>query len=67
MKEQKEKYESPFMERTFVELEGSFCVAASVVNTTHTGSVKTTGHELNEIDATEQGWNTIDGEDNGWN
>ncbi len=29
MKEQKEKYESPFMERTFVELESGFCAASA--------------------------------------
>lgn len=53
----KEKYESPFMERTLVELEDGFCTA-SVVNDKYTGEVKTTGHELNEIDqATVDEWN----------
>ena len=47
----KEKYESPWMERTLVELEDGFCTA-SVVNDKYTGEVKTTGHELNEIDQT---------------
>ena len=61
----KEKYESPWMERTLVELEDGFCTA-SVVNDAKKGSVKTTGHELNELDATEQGWNTITGENDGW-
>lgn len=53
----KEKYESPWMERTLVELEDGFCTA-SVVNDKYTGEVKTTGHELNEIDqATVNEWN----------
>lgn len=53
----KEKYESPWMERTLVELEDGFCTA-SVVNDKYTGKVKTTGHELNEIDqATVDEWN----------
>lgn len=66
MKEQKEKYESPFMERTFVELESGFC-AASVAEYTKSGSVKTTGHELNEIDVTNESWNSIDNTgQNGW-
>lgn len=53
----KEKYESPWMERTLVELEDGFCTA-SVVNDAKKGSVKTTGHELNEIDqATVDDWN----------
>ena len=53
----KEKYESPWMERTLVELEDGFCTA-SVVNDKYTGEVKTTGHELNEIDqATVDEWN----------
>ena len=53
----KEKYESPWMERTLVELEDVFCTA-SVVNDKYTGEVKTTGHELNEIDqATVDEWN----------
>lgn len=53
----KEKYESPWMERTLVELEDGFCTA-SVVNDKYTGEVKTTGHELNEIDqATVDDWN----------
>ena len=53
----KEKYESPWMERNLVELEDGFCTA-SVVNDKYTGEVKTTGHELNEIDqATVDEWN----------
>lgn len=45
------------MERTLVELEDGFCTA-SVVNDKYTGEVKTTGHELNEIDqATVDDWN----------
>lgn len=52
----KEKYESPWMERTLVELEDGFCTA-SVADYTKKGSVMTTGHELNELDATDQGWN----------
>lgn len=53
----KEKYESPWIERTLVELEDGFCTA-SVVNDKYTGEVKTTGHELNEIDqATVDEWN----------
>ena len=54
----KEKYESPIMERTLVELEDGFC-AASVVNDAKKGSVKTTGHELNKIDVTGEDWNGL--------
>ena len=66
----KEKYESPWMERTLVELEDGFCTA-SVVNDAKKGSVKTTGHELNKIDVTGESWNEIVNEgsgagSNGW-
>lgn len=36
-------------ERFQVELEGAFC--ASIADATHTSRVNTTGHELNDIDA----------------
>lgn len=36
-------------ERFQVELEGAFC--ASIADATHTSRVITTGHELNDIDA----------------
>lgn len=61
----KEKYESPWMERTLVELEDGFCTA-SVVNDKYTGEVKTTGHELNDIDLGKESWNSTDDGKNGW-
>ena len=64
MKE-KRKYESPLMERTMVELEDGFC-AASAVNTKYTGEVKTTGHELNDIDLGNESWNSTTNGKNGW-
>lgn len=58
MKEERKKYERPSMKRNLVELEDGFCVA-SVAESTKTGSVKTTGHELNKIDVTEEQWNKL--------
>ena len=58
MKEVKKMYERPSMKRDLVELEEGFCVA-SVAESTKTGSVKTTGHELNKIDVTEEQWNEL--------
>ena len=62
----KEKYESPIMERTLVELEDGFC-AGSVV-TPNKNKVETTGHELNKIDLGNDdfGWNKTDDGLNGW-
>ena len=62
----KEKYESPWMERTLVELEDGFC-AGSVV-TPNNNKVETTGHELNKIDLNSDGfeWNQTDDGKNGW-
>ena len=66
----KEKYESPFMERTLVVLEDGFC-AASVAEHTKPKGIKTIGHELNEIDVTGESWNVLVNEgsgagSNGW-
>jgi hypothetical protein len=58
MKEERKKYERPSMKRNLVELEDGFCVA-SVAESTKTGSVKTTGHELNKIDVTGEDWNSL--------
>lgn len=58
MKEERKKYERPSMKRNLVELEEGFCVA-SVAESTKTGSVKTTGHELNKIDVTGEQWNKL--------
>lgn len=58
MKEERKKYERPSMKRNLVELEDGFCVA-SVAESTKTGSVKTTGHELNKIDVTGEQWNEL--------
>mgnify|MGYP003308222047 FL=1 len=53
----KEKYESPIMERTLVELEDGFC-AASVAEHTKPKGIKTIGHELEVIDGANESWNT---------
>lgn len=63
----KEKYESPWMERTLVELEDGFCTASVV--TTGKNKVETTGHELKDITlgTTDDSWNKPAGDDmNGW-
>lgn len=70
MKEERKKYERPSIKRSLVELEEGFCVA-SVAESTKTGTVKTTGHELNKIDVTGESWNEIVNEgstagSNGW-
>ena len=41
----KEKYESPFMERTLVELEDGFCAASATV--TNKGNAAIKAHEVN--------------------
>lgn len=62
----KEKYQSPWMERTLVELEDGFCTASVV--TTNKNKVETTGHELNKIDLSNEGfeWNSTKDGQNGW-
>ena len=47
MKEQKEKYESPFMERTFVELESGFCAASADVANPNADNGRINPHEVN--------------------
>ena len=47
-------YEAPVTERFRVELEGGF-MAASIIN--GDPGVETTGHEVNEIEAADKGWN----------
>ena len=41
----KEKYESPWMERTLVELEDGFCAASATVTNKGTAAIK--AHEVN--------------------
>ena len=65
MKEERKKYERPSMKRNLVELEDGFCVA-SVVTTDKNNKVETTGHELNDIDLSNHGWNSSDDGKNGW-
>ena len=48
-------YEAPHVEHTVVELEGGFC--GSVVQDAPQSDVKTTGHEINEVDFATQDWN----------
>ena len=48
-------YEAPLVEHTVVELEGGFC--GSVVQDDPKSNVKTTGHEINEVDFATQDWN----------
>ena len=62
--DRKEKYESPWMERTLVELEDGFCTASVV--TTNKNKVETTGHELNDIDLGNESWNSTTDGKNGW-
>lgn len=47
MKEQKEKYESPFMERTFVELESGFCAASADVANPNADNGRIKEHQVN--------------------
>lgn len=51
----KRLYEVPLVEHTTVELEGGFC--GSVVKDEPRSDVKTTGHEVNEVDFAVQDWN----------
>lgn len=51
----KRLYEVPLVEHTTVELEGGFC--GSVVKDKPQSDVKTTGHEVNEVDFAVQDWN----------
>ena len=51
----KRLYEVPLVEHTTVELEGGFC--GSVVKDEPQSDVKTTGHEVNEVDFDVQDWN----------
>ena len=43
----KEKYESPWMERTLVELEDGFCAASADVENPNTTQGKIKAHEVN--------------------
>ena len=49
-------YEAPVTDRFQIELEGVF-MSASIVHDKNT-NVKTTGHELNEVDLGGVDWNT---------
>lgn len=51
----KRLYEAPLIEHTVVELEGGFC--GSVVQDAPQSDVKTTGHEIEEVDFATQDWN----------
>jgi hypothetical protein len=51
-------YETLAMEEIIVDVEGGF-LSASVAEHTKSGTVKTAGHELNEIDVTEEDWNDL--------
>lgn len=51
----KRLYEVPLIEHTVVELEGGFC--GSVVQDAPQSDVKTTGHEINEVDFATESWN----------
>ena len=59
----KEKYESPFMERTLVELEDGFCAGSADVNNPNNANGKIKAHEVNldfgnegVADFTKNGW-----------
>lgn len=59
MKEQKEKYESPFMGRTFVELESGFCAASADVANPNADNGRINPHEVNTgftTDFSTSGW-----------
>lgn len=43
----KEKYESPWMERTLVELEDGFCAGSADVNNPNNTNGKIKAHEVN--------------------
>ena len=58
-------YEAPLTELFRVELEGAF-MSASVVNEENQSGVSTSGHELNELNADDFGWNNFSKEDNQW-
>ena len=51
----KRLYETPCVEHAVVELEGGFC--GSVVQDAPKSDVKTTGHEINEVDFATESWN----------
>ena len=55
----KEKYESPWMERTLVELEDGFCAASADVNNPNNANGKIKAHEVNTDfsgDFSDDGW-----------
>ena len=58
-------YETLAMEEIIVDVEGGF-LSASVVSTDPESNVKTTGHELNDIDLGNEGWNSTTDGTNGW-
>lgn len=57
-------YEAPVTELFRVELEGAF-MSASIVDGKH--QVETTGHELNDFNAENEGWNDFTKDENQWN
>ena len=57
----KEKYESPIMERTLVELEDGFCAASATI--TNKGNAAIKAHEVNTEFGTE---GTLDFSGTGW-
>lgn len=59
----KEKYESPFMERTLVELEDGFCAASADVKNPNTDNGKIESHKVNTEFGTE---GTLDFSGTGW-
>ena len=64
----KRLYQSPTTKRDVVELEDGFC-GSIVQNDPDNGFVQTTGHEVNTIDADNNGLNISSGNewsDNGW-
>ena len=60
----KEKYESPFMERTLVELEDGFCAASADVKNPNTDNGKIESHKVNTEFGTK---GTLDFSETGWN
>ena len=60
----KEKYESPWMERTLVELEDGFCAASADVKNPNTDNGKIESHKVNTEFGTK---GTLDFSETGWN
>lgn len=66
MKEQKEKYESPFMERTLVELEDSCCVIASGQDMNKNKTKVEAENHYKGGDFTDSSGNTLDANNTTW-